>query len=370
MKKLGLTILLLILALSPARQGTAVTAATESATPSAIQKLLQNMQNAVLAGDETQYLTYVDQSDPVFALEHRRWADDWAGPNKVASFTLSADHLIEADSSATADLTMTWSTASDPGKVRKAVFAVLFRRSEAGVWQYAGEFWKTLDTDHFHVHAAPGLEQAAQQMIEHLPAIYQYVTGTLDYVPTGAMHIKMYTTSDALVANTLLSLPPIAGWNEPGESLKVLVPKNTVPSSSTLAHEFTHFISFEIAGGKHSHMPWWLEEGIATYVGSHFESQPDRRLNQVRRWAESGALVSWDRISDFNVTPVELWQYVYPQGYAFVRYITERFGVETRNIWLRKMAGDMTIEQATASVFHSSFESLSARFVDWLTNRL
>jgi hypothetical protein len=124
-----------------------------------------------------------------------------------------------------------------------------------------------------------------------------------------------------------------------------------------------------MAGVKHSHMPWWLEEGIADFVGSHFR-RLDRRLEQVRTWALTGELVSWEKISDFNNTPVELWKYVYPQGQIFVRFITETYGVKLRNQWLKAMAANSDLEQATRTVFNKPFSALNHDFLDWLTGRL
>jgi hypothetical protein len=61
-----------------------------------------------------------------------------------------------------------------------------------------------------------------------------------------------------------------------------------------------------------------------------------------------------------------LWQFVYPQGYAMVRFITERYGDEKRNAWLAAMAIDMDIDQATPTVLGPTFDELDVAFRAWL----
>ena len=62
---------------------------------------------------------------------------------------------------------------------------------------------------------------------------------------------------------------------------------------------------------------------------------------------EAGDLADWRDMAVFEETPQSLWQFVYPQGYAMVRYVTERYGVSDRNAWLASMATEMTIDEAT-----------------------
>jgi hypothetical protein len=333
-----------------------------------IVELVDKMRAAVVAQDKTLYLSLVDPHDPVFALEHTRWADEWSKDAVVSEFDLKVRNVVVNADEATADLAVTW-TATGQSR-RTADYPVQFRRDSDGVWRYAGEFWHDTETEHFRVHAAPGLEDAAKAVIDMLPDIYAYVTKTLAYTPSTNMQIKLYASSEALVATTLLSLPRIQGWNEPGESLKIWAIDKQSPSPSTLAHEFTHFLSFELAGTAHSRMPWWLEEGLASYVGSYFEEpkQRDGRLRLVRDWADSGKLVSWERISDFAATPVSLWRYVYPQGYAFVRFVTEVYGDDARNTWIKAMCKEASLEEATHTAFSLSFDQLDARFREWLKN--
>jgi hypothetical protein len=71
----------------------------------------------------------------------------------------------------------------------------------------------------------------------------------------------------------------------------------------------------------------------------------------------------------FEETPLELWPFVYSQGYAMVRYVSEELGVEERNAWLAAMATEMDIEQATEAVLGRSFDRLDRGFRAWLAGQ-
>ena len=145
------------------------------------------------------------------------------------------------------------------------------------------------------VRVAPGLEGTVPDIVDVLPGIFGDVTAALGYEPAGDLEIKLYADANALVANTLLSLPRISGWNEPGEALKLVHRPDGPPLAPTIAHELTHFTLFDRAGTQRTRMPWWLDEGIATFVASQIDgSSAEGRLAQVVAWESEGALADWD----------------------------------------------------------------------------
>ena len=349
--------------------GPTATALLPSGEPAAeIQALVAAMEAAVIAGDRTRYLELVDLSDPVFELEHTRWADEWSGAHPVAEYGLGFSDLAFSNGGATAQLTMTWSLDGN-GPPRTATFGARFT-NDAGGWRYAGEVGTATDVPHFRILVAPGLDGSVPGIVDDLPSVYDDVTAALGHVPAGSMELKLYSDSEALVANTLLSLPPILGWNEPGEALKLRLRPDGDPLTPVIAHEFVHFLSFDRAGTQRTRMPWWLDEGIAGFIAEAFEGPVlGDRLDQVVAWNEAGELADWRDMAVFEETPQSLWQFVYPQGYAMVRYVTERYGQDERNAWLASMATEMTIDEATPASFGLSFDELDADFRAWLADQ-
>jgi ketosteroid isomerase-like protein len=332
----------------------------------AITSLVAAMEGAVQRQDRDAYLSHVDLSDPVFAREQAYWVDDWKRIETRDGFGMSVSTIRVEGDQATAALEIAWTQPDSTP--RSARFPARFVRGTDGAWRYAGEAWVTVETEHFRVHAFPRMGQAAQKLATALPALYCHVTTGLDYQPSSMIEIKLYDTPDNMGATIALSLPPIHGWNEPGQSLKMLARPDAMPSPATLAHELTHFVMFDMAGTTFGQYPWWLVEGVAQYMASDYwdAKQSVDTVQQVRDLSAAGELVDWSAISDFDMTPVVLWSYVYPQGYAFVVYVTEAFGPDARNAWLRDMAIEMNLDAASQAALRIPFEELDRGFRAWL----
>jgi hypothetical protein len=321
------------------------------------------MEAAVLAADRDAYLALIDLSDPVFATEHSRFANDWIA-NPPSEYDLAIADVVANGVMATGLLTATW---ANDGDVRSADLQVRFTQAD-GEWRYAGEEWVSRDVEHFRIHVAPGLEGEFPAITESLPDIYDYVTTHFAWIPTTDMEIKLYAGPAELVSMTWLSLPDIGGWNEPGESLKLAFDPERPSLTSTIAHEFTHFLEFNRADTQRSRQPWWLSEGIASFLGYHFDDTGagEFQLRRVREWAANGELADWAAMAVYEETPLELWPNVYAQGYAFTAFVTDTYGEIERNRWLAAMATDSDIDPATGLVLGLPFVDLAASFEDWL----
>jgi hypothetical protein len=328
-----------------------------------IVALVAAMEAAVLAGDRDAYLDLIDLSDAVFAAEERHFADDWIA-NPPTAYILSISDVVVDGAVAKGALTVNW--AAGEQDMRRAALTVRFTLVD-GAWRFAGEEWVTQEVEHFRIHVAPGLEAEFPAVTESLPEIYEYVTTHFEWIPTTDMEIKVYAGPAELVAMTWLSLPDIRGWNEPGEALKLQLDPGSSPTS-TIAHEFTHFLEFNRAGTQRSRMPWWLSEGIASLFGYHYDDGgvAEFQLGRVRDWAANGELANWDAMTVFEETPLELWPNVYAQGYVFTAFVTDTYGEAERNRWLAAMAVDSDIAEATQDVLGLSFDALDAQFLEWL----
>ena len=339
-----------------------------SLTPEAeLEFLVASLAAHVQVGDKAGYLELVDLTDPAFGLEHSRLADEWATLHPVPDYRLDLTDLDVDGDTATGTLTANWTNFQ--ALPRAASWAATFSKGQEG-WRYTGEEWLTTDVPHFTIKMAPGSEDQLENVTQDLPAIYDHVIDTLDYTPAGTLEIKVYADAPALAANTLLSLPDVSGWNEPGEALKLRVNPEDPYLTPTIAHEMTHFTNFDRAGTQRTKMPWWLDEGIAVFVARKFDlikEQTDTATELVAAWHANGELVDWDRMAVYETTPQELWRNVYPQGYVMVRFVSSKFGRDLRNQWLAKMATEMDIDAATPAVLGVSFEDLDKAFREWLT---
>ncbi len=350
-----------------------------------VDRLLAEMAAAVRAADADGYLRRVDRSDPVFAREQANWAADLA-KNPVAEFALSVGEggLTLVEGGARAELVMTWRLPAPPAadgepprepRERRVAWPARFVKGADG-WLYAGEAWNVHEAPGVVVFYEDGLDQAAALVADLMPHVRQVVHAEFEVEDGAALtgrvqQIKLYQSMAHLQASIYLSYTDsLGGWNEPGESIKLLARPNTTRRSieNRLAHEYGHVATFEL-GPHATDMPWWVLEGIANHVGTAATGTGDPS-GAVRRWARAGTLADWDDLARFDQKGRSLGRYVYAQGQHMVAYITERFGLSRRNEWMRAMAQGASLDEAARRVLGLSFADLDAQWRQDLADQI
>lgn len=327
----------------------------------AIDLTLRAMEHAVLAGDRDGYLRHVCPRDGVFMAEQKHWADDLK-THAPEAFTLAIDPetFRLSDGSAVANLTMSWQMPV--ARPRSVSYDVIFTDHD-GVWRYAGERWNILKGEGVEVRFADGFEETARRAAEVFPEVRAHVEEGFEITIDRVQQVKLYPTMPHLQASIYLSYTdPLSGWNEPGESVKILLGRraSTGALKVLLAHEFGHVCTFEM-GDKAAKMPWWVAEGVAELAAEAFGTGGglDR---SVRRWAQTGRLADFADMTDFRTTPSSLHMHVYRQGHHMMAYISDRFGRTNRNNWVRALTQGRTLDEASREVLNVSFDDLDAQW--------
>jgi len=214
----------------------------------------------------------------------------------------------------------------------------------------------------------PGFEDVAARIVQVLPDVRDHVDegfgGRIDRV----QEVKLYPNMKHLQESIYLSYTDgLSGWNEPGESIKLLVSPRSSASRlrSLLAHEYGHVATFEF--GPHANdMPWWVLEGVAELSSERFAGGGRDADAMVIQWSRRDRLSAWDDLADFHTvqasTRRDLQAQVYKQGQHMLGYISERFGREGRNKWLRAMSQGKTIDEATRETLGMSFADLDEQW--------
>lgn len=339
--------------------------AADPAVRNDIDLVLRDMTVAVMAGDADGYLAHVYDKDSNFLHEQRYWANDLRKKKPLEfALALAEDNLQVGDGRVVGDLEMIWRMPGDGDEPRSVAYPVQFILSD-GQWRYAGEVWERFQTDRCVVFFEPGFEKVAQSAAEVLPDVRRHVHagfGFDDHAPLAqrTQEIKLYPSMKHLQASITLSYRDgLGGWNEPGESIKLLVNRRRDPAGLkvVLAHEYGHVATFEL-GPRANSMPWWLLEGVAELSSEAYSNSARRADLSVRRWARDGRLADWDQIADFENTDGSLMGHVYTQGHQFLGYISERFGRQSRLKWMSAMANGQSLDEATRRVFGMPFARL------------
>ncbi len=331
-----------------------------------LHTLIDRMTRAVLATDVAGYTSCVDTSDPIFLQEQKNWAKDLER-KPVEVFSIKAENIRTLNQhQVIADLTMNWKI-KDAGSPRFLKFVARFV-DRKGQLLYAGEHWKVLEREGVRVFFDAGRENIASMICDIMPDIRKHVHNGFALTIDRAQEIKLYSSMSHLQQSIYLSYTDgLSGWNEPGESIKMIASAHPDKEgmTSVLAHEYGHVCTFEL-GPRANDAPWWVLEGVAELSSEFYDDNGQFAQRAVRRMAKNGRLRDWASLSDFHNTKQADMQMVYTQGHAMLGYISERFGREKRIAWLRAMATGSSIDDACMAIFDLSFADLDTQWRDAL----
>ncbi len=339
-------------------------AARDDAT-AAVPLLLDRMAEAVLSADAERYLALIDPTEPEFAKEQENWAKDFV-ERPAAAFTLELDGglLFEIDggNAAIGTLTMRWRMPERPE--RTVQHPAHFTKRD-GAWRYGGEAWKRVeapDGSNVALYLDDALRDVAASVIELLPEIREHVNAGFETPLDHVQVVKVYAEMEHLQASIFLSYEDaLGGWNEPGESIKILAsPRSPARQLRVLlAHEYGHVATFSM-GDRATEIPWWVAEGAAELAAERYSGRTGAEAvdRMIRQLAEQGGLADWDQLSDFRNTRPEHGMLVYKQGQHMLGYVSGRFGRTARNQWIARMTRGETLDEATRGAFGMPFADL------------
>lgn len=332
-----------------------------------VAESIHAMESAIIAGDLGAYMAQIDPEDVYFVHEQRAWVNDLAR-NPVSEFQIEPlEDLIVGITGRAAmmKVRMHWTLSADEIERSIEMNAIFYPMGDEpdGPWRFAGRGWEIQldDETGIRVRADRKHQELASNVMMIAPEIAAQIEKDLDRTLSTPLSVKIYSTMQALQFSIAPGyLDPLSGWNEPGESIKILGRDSMSADrvSTLLAHEIGHAVSFEF-GKDIIDAPWWSLEGIAELMTDRYRSTPpDDRIVGIAKQVARGDRRSWDQLSDFKGEALNHTMYVYSQGWAMMRYITERYGSAARNEWFDAMGRGMDVHEATQMVFNISFADL------------
>lgn len=326
----------------------------------ALDTTITQMETSVRAGDGNGYLALVDTSDPFFAQEQRMWAHDLT-EHPVTSYQLQHEHDRLEGNRAITHLTMVWKTGRTPQ--RSVQFDAAFTWQD-NRWLYSGPNWSELRDGQITLKYFPAQESLARDLLPRIQPTLAKVADDLAMPQPLPVVIALYPNMALLQESIYLSYPSaLGGWNEPGESIKLLVSLTSTAERlvGVLAHELTHNTMFG-AGIIQNRAPWWLDEGMADLEASPYwqAHEAEDRITQLHKLAVEDALVGWGELANFNTTPPDKFDYAYLQGWSMMRYLTDKYGRAARNKFLHNLTSGTYFDDACLDAFGSSFTQIDA----------
>ena len=243
--------------------------------------------------------------------------------------------------------------------------------------------WRTLQTEHFHIHYYAGSEMAAERAAMVLERAHTRLSVGLGHSPWLRTHVIMSDTTDAANGSaTVYSYPLIKANVTAPDSLSVLEAYDDW-LDVLLTHEYTHIVHNDTIHGiprvvnailgfgvlgrvwpPNNVQPRWFLEGLATYEESRLTSQGRRRSSQfdmmLRMIVLEQGFPPLDRVSG----PATIYPYttsVYLYGLHFVHWIGARYGHDKLREFSHVYGGTMvpySINRAMEKVLGVDFTQL------------
>ncbi|MCA9303712.1 MAG: hypothetical protein KC996_06290 [Phycisphaerales bacterium] len=349
-----------------------------SAVGERIDSLLVEMEDAIARKDAGAYMALVDTTDSVWATEQRAWVSDLS-VNPVEDVTVSRvwDSTIELTESGDAVTTIdiVWYV---PGEEldRSFTFDAVFRPVGLadGRWVYGGRAWREThdEVDGVVVCGDGQFDGLDDRIAGRVPALKAGVEALMGVTLDADIVVKVYPDVSSLQASIALSYTdPLSGWNEPGESIKILGRDGLDGEGldTLLAHEIGHAVSFAM-GEQIINAPWWVLEGIAEVSADLYREDTDGRMNRIVKLASEDDLRDWSQLADFRGEANNHAMHVYLQGWSMVHHVSAFYGEEKRNAWLAAMGQGKTLDEATRDAMGISFASLDRQWRAMLDARV
>ena len=339
-----------------------------------VRAVVDAMQSAIERLDAGAYMAQINPSDPVLATEHRAWFTELSvAPVNDLRLNLDteAEILIEDDGTVIAPIVYTWQVPSED-EPRRYDMPARFEPIGAahGQWHFIGRAWDIAltDTPGVRIYCDQQHADIANLTLERVPVLRDAIARDMGIDPGGGdLHevvVKIYPRMRELQASIYPSYTAgISGWNEPGESIKILGRKEMDQDrlDPLLAHEIGHAVSFEY-GPEINLAPWWTLEGVAEVAAGLFRDAWERKNQRIARLAQSDNLREWPLLADFKGEAINHGMHVYLQGWSMIDYIDRTFGKDKRNAWFTRLAHGDTLDQASRSALQLPFDDLDAQW--------
>lgn len=331
-----------------------------------IADLTGRMRTSIFQRDVIAFLGCCTPTDSATRTEHRYFANDFLS-KPVSRIDIRVIDLV-ARSGRVAEGTLSWRWAYkvDGKEVSREHFGYARFINTSDGWLYDGPLWERLVERDAQVWYLRGYEPAARAAMSAFRTVKSSVEATLRAHPTGPHIIKLYRSPQELKFSISLSYnDDIDGWNEPGESIRLVTAKDKPESEfrSLIAHEYGHVCTFAL-GPTANDMPWWTLEGMAELAAEPFTKDGIEHVRSLREESAKGTLVPLADLASMDTIRPENFGKVYSQGRGVVRHVLTTYGPAKLDAWLRAMANGMSYSTACSSILGVTATELERRWRD------
>ncbi|HEX7475520.1 MAG TPA: peptidase MA family metallohydrolase [Dehalococcoidales bacterium] len=140
-------------------------------------------------------------------------------------------------------------------------------------------------------------------------------------------------------------------------------PSNLAWGQTTVTHELTHIVIFQVTFNPFSGLPVWFNEGLAMYNQGALDSQFTAPLNQA---INSNSLISVRSISSpFSANSAKA-NLSYAEAYALIDYLLKQYGPTKMQALLDNFKQGNTYDGAFKAVYGFNLDGLNSQWMTWI----
>ena len=223
-----------------------------------IEKSFSPLTESVNQNDKKTFMTYQNKENPLFYKEQQRWFEEVIyKKEKGYEYNIELSNVIlESDSNGEIDFAVIVSPANSSERFVHSITYTIIKDQET--WKLNDIAFEELTEGIFTIHYLEGQDDAAMQVLEDSKDIVNLYSSQFEWAPE-TINVKLYDTMEQL--NATIPWTQAGGWNEKGESYKLIAYNSEEARFSLLAHELTHTLLSDLTNDNAS---LYLQEGLAT----------------------------------------------------------------------------------------------------------
>lgn len=295
--------------------------------PESILESLKGIEKAVSENDVDTFMSYQNKDNKLFYNEQLRWIQEVIY-KKQHSYHIDVLLSNVQLTSSTLGEVVFQVTITKPNKqstTNKVSYQII--KKENG-WKLDDVSFNHIDGKEVTVFYSDGLQSEATYYLNTAQKIIKFYKDTFDWEPD-RLYIKLYSSVEEISAT--VPWYQLAGWNEEGESIKVLVLKsNKDRTFQYLLHEIGHQVLSDLTNDNAS---LYLQEGFATFLQKSINNEESLSIhyNQASQYAFHILI-----LNQFNFLTIEELSNknydesgdIYNYGFLTVNYLIQENGLD------------------------------------------
>ncbi len=296
-----------------------------------IRELVRLQESAVLSGSSGDYMQTIDARDPYYWQEQQHWFSDAANFVRGKKYRRTVCAFLKREGNDEVVALVEQQIGNGERELGVRV-PIRFRRTPEG--------WKDADLPFLETRGSrtvvkvthPRLIPLAEELANVSDDAQKRLSTLYGWKAQQPVTLKLYGKKGWFLQSVKWSLPDWAGgWNEYGESIKLLVDEHIGISEaakrfyhSAIIHEMVHKMLGELT---HDNAAYWLHEGLAEQTSALWDQIQENdalpAIPRSERW-------SWPALAAINPEELPAAKAVryYQQSRLVTAFLLERYGYE------------------------------------------